>query len=226
MVFRELPESCQCQSSVVSKTPGQRGSADLRGGANEWSSWLVRLIFLQPRLSPVINGCPQIQGDLNVTTTLYRFVMKTADLPPLQGESLFGMLPGLKPWAEGYSPFGALQFAHLGDHGWGPRRVFGPTGHRNLVQGLPCETRSNASSPEGAKVLWGRSNMRSACPDDPTGRPPIGKFTQGEPWAKLSCPFGAWTFGNYRTFKHLSQLSSRLLVLAPLNAPLGKAARW
>jgi hypothetical protein len=34
-------------------------------------------------------------------------VFRTFDLPPLQGASLGGRFPGLKPWAESYSPFGA-----------------------------------------------------------------------------------------------------------------------
>ena len=153
-------------------------------------------------------------------------VMTTADLPPFQGESFFWMFTELEPWADGDSRFGALQFGHRGDRGCGSRRMFGLTGHGNLAQGLPWETRSNASSPEWAIVLCRQSNMRSACPDAPTGRPPIGKFTQGEPWAKLSCPFGAQTFGNYRAFEHLSWLSSQLFILALLNASLGKAARW
>ncbi len=34
-------------------------------------------------------------------------VVSTFDLPPLQGASLRGQVPGLKPWAESYSPFGA-----------------------------------------------------------------------------------------------------------------------
>jgi hypothetical protein len=29
------------------------------------------------------------------------------DLSPLQGKSSYSRLPGLKPWAESYSPFGA-----------------------------------------------------------------------------------------------------------------------
>jgi hypothetical protein len=153
-------------------------------------------------------------------------VMTTADLPPFQGESFFWMFTELEPWAEGDSRFWALQFGHRGDRGCGSRRMFGLTGHGNLAQGLPWETRFNASSPEWAIVLCRQSNMRSACPDAPTGRPPIGKFTQGEPWAKLSCPFGAQTFGNYRAFEHLSWLSSQLFILALLNASLGKAARW
>jgi hypothetical protein len=52
------------------------------------------------------------------------------------------------------------------------------------------------------------------------------KFTQGESWAKLSCPFGARTFGNFREFKYLSWLSAQTFTLALLNASLGKAARW
>ena len=34
-------------------------------------------------------------------------VVSTFDLPPLQGASLGGRFPGLKPWAEFSSPFGA-----------------------------------------------------------------------------------------------------------------------
>jgi hypothetical protein len=34
-------------------------------------------------------------------------VVSTFDLPPLQGASLGGRFPGLKPWAESYSSFGA-----------------------------------------------------------------------------------------------------------------------
>jgi hypothetical protein len=39
--------------------------------------------------------------------TLLSWVVSTFDLPPLQGVSLGGRFPGLKPWAESYSPFGA-----------------------------------------------------------------------------------------------------------------------
>jgi hypothetical protein len=39
--------------------------------------------------------------------TLLSCVVSTFDLPPLQGVSLGGRFPGLKPWAESYSPFGA-----------------------------------------------------------------------------------------------------------------------
>jgi hypothetical protein len=123
------------------------------------------------------------------------FPTRRYEVTPYEGENLFWIFPGLKPWAQGYSPFGALQFGYFGDLGCGRGRIFGPTGHGNLAQGLPLETRSNASSPEWAIVLCRRSNMRSTCPDVPTGRLPIGKFTQGEPWAKLSCPFGAAPLG-------------------------------
>jgi hypothetical protein len=44
------------------------------------------------------------------TTRLYRHIVSTFDLPPLQGASLWGRFPGLKPWAEPSSPFGAKIF--------------------------------------------------------------------------------------------------------------------
>jgi hypothetical protein len=37
-------------------------------------------------------------------------VVSRLDLPPLQGTSLWWRFPGLKPWAESSSPFGARQF--------------------------------------------------------------------------------------------------------------------
>jgi hypothetical protein len=38
---------------------------------------------------------------------LPRRVISIFDLPPLQGASLWVAFPGLKPWAESSSPFGA-----------------------------------------------------------------------------------------------------------------------
>jgi hypothetical protein len=40
-----------------------------------------------------------------VTTTPCVRAVSTFDLPPLQGASLGGRFPGLKPWAESYSPW-------------------------------------------------------------------------------------------------------------------------
>jgi hypothetical protein len=46
----------------------------------------------------------------HLTTTPCFRVVRTFDLPPLQGASLGGRFPGLKPWAESSSPFGAKTF--------------------------------------------------------------------------------------------------------------------
>jgi hypothetical protein len=43
----------------------------------------------------------------HITMTPCVRVVSTFDLPPLQGASLGGRFPGLKPWVESYSPFGA-----------------------------------------------------------------------------------------------------------------------
>jgi hypothetical protein len=48
----------------------------------------------------------------NAITPWFRAV-STFDLPPLQGASLRGRVPGLKPWAEPSSPFGAKNPRYL-----------------------------------------------------------------------------------------------------------------
>jgi hypothetical protein len=47
----------------------------------------------------------------HITMTPCFRVVSTFDLPPLQGASLWGRFPGLKPWAESSCPFGALRLA-------------------------------------------------------------------------------------------------------------------
>jgi hypothetical protein len=71
-------------------------------------------------------------------------------------------------WSGGVVDSKNLRLGHFGDLRCGQRRIFGPTGHGNLAPSLPWEPFYNASSPEGAKVLCRRSNLRSACPDAPT----------------------------------------------------------
>ena len=46
--------------------------------------------------------------DIRMTSAArYIAIMRGANLPPLQGETFIEFFPGLKPWAKGYSPFGA-----------------------------------------------------------------------------------------------------------------------
>ncbi len=48
----------------------------------------------------------QFSGDWNSITTRCITVRARPNPPPLQGENLFWMFPGLKPWAEGCAPSG------------------------------------------------------------------------------------------------------------------------
>jgi hypothetical protein len=110
----------------------------------------------------------------------------------------------------------ALEFGHF------PRawvRVFGPTGHESLAQGLPWETHPHMRSPEGATGISGYVPRRLV-----SGRPPgmskrqrvecfrasgIKPKTQGKPWAKFFSPFGAGRFGLGNHAQHLTTKLSR-----------------
>jgi hypothetical protein len=46
---------------------------------------------------------------LRITYLLWR----RPNLPPFQGETFIELFPGLKPWAEGHSPFGAQNLSKL-----------------------------------------------------------------------------------------------------------------
>jgi hypothetical protein len=74
------------------------------------------------------------------------------------------------------------------------RRVFGPTGHESLAQGLPWETHPNVRSPEGATGISGYV-PRPLVSRRPFRAPGKKLKTQGKPWAKFFSPFGAGLFG-------------------------------
>jgi hypothetical protein len=63
----------------------------------------------------------------------------------------------------------------------------GPKGQESIAQGLPWVSQKNILSPEGARDLeCARSPMGA-----PSGLIPVGKLTQGKPWAMLSWPLRA-----------------------------------
>jgi len=76
----------------------------------------------------------------------------------------------------------------------GTPRAYGPKGQGNLAQGLPWVSQKNVFSPEGALRRechnCGQRNVL-AVPSGPLRASSLGNLTQGRPWAKLSCPFGA-----------------------------------
>jgi hypothetical protein len=77
----------------------------------------------------------------------------------------------------------------------------------SLAQGLPWVSQQDVLCPEGAKgiEMCGRSDLKPilAVPSGPfRAYCGGGKFTQGKPWAKLSCPFGAGPPGRMIRAKH------------------------
>jgi hypothetical protein len=149
---------------------------------------------------------------------------------------LIGWLPGLKPASANLVKASTerLYFVPEGQHdssqapsAWTgvwtfPEslvRVFGPTGHESLAQGLPWETHPHMRSPEGATGISGYVPRRLV-----SGRPPgmskrqrvecfrasgIKPKTQGKPWAKFFSPFGAGRFGLGNHAQHLTTKLSR-----------------
>jgi len=66
-------------------------------------------MIVEENVDQLINSSANGMGSLRITYLLWR----RPNLPPLQGETFIELFPGLKPWAEGYSPFGAKNLSKL-----------------------------------------------------------------------------------------------------------------
>jgi hypothetical protein len=88
--------------------------------------------------------------------------------------------------------------------------VCGPKGHESIAQGLPWVIHPNRISPEGA-TRYGENRPRTFEPDRVRISSPFRAkrffwLTQGKPWAKLSCPFGAEPSGRITDAKQTQSL--------------------
>jgi hypothetical protein len=73
------------------------------------------------------------------------------------------------------------------------------SGQKNIAQGLPWVKSPTGMCPEGAD-RYGGKRLRTFEPDrvhipSPFRAKRLFWLTQGKPWAKLFCPFGARPFG-------------------------------
>src|ERR1700722_9803207 len=59
------------------------------------------------------------------------------------------------------------------------RPIFGPTGQQSLAQGLPWETRSIVTSPEGAPGIPGRGSSSAGAPSGPQAIIPKPRVNPG-----------------------------------------------
>jgi hypothetical protein len=80
------------------------------------------------------------------------------------------------------------------------------SGQESIAQGLPWVNSPTGVSPEGADRCGG-SRLRTfeqdrVCISSPFRAKHVFRITQGKPWAKLSCPFGAGPSGCMTDAKH------------------------
>ena len=89
----------------------------------------------------------------------------------------------------------------------------GPKGQGSIAQGLLWVNFPTRISPEGA-AKYGENRLRRFEPDrvrisSPFRAKRLFLPTQGKPWAKLSCPFGADPPGRLTDAKHIQSLGYR-----------------
>jgi hypothetical protein len=91
------PEFLMCLASIIQPDgPAPKGQESLAQGL----PWVTR------KTRFALKGREERALSYIITRPCFRMV-STFDLPPLQGASLGPRFPGLKPWAEFSSPFGA-----------------------------------------------------------------------------------------------------------------------
>jgi hypothetical protein len=83
----------------------------------------------------------------------------------------------------------------------------GPKWPRKLSPGFTLGNSSHPIRPEGA-TRYGENRLRTFEPDRVRSSCPftakrLFRLTQGKPWAKLSCPFGAFLSGRMTGAKHI-----------------------
>jgi hypothetical protein len=81
------------------------------------------------------------------------------------------------------------------------------SGQKSIAQGLPWVNSLSGMSPEGAG-RYGENWLRAFEPDcvhisSPFSAKRLFRLTQGKPWAKLSCPFGARPSGGMTSANHI-----------------------
>src|ERR1700722_1720176 len=65
---------------------------------------------LKGREAGLMKLAPMAAPKIRLRNWIYFRVVSMSDLPPLQGDRFGPRSPGLKPWAESSSPFGARPF--------------------------------------------------------------------------------------------------------------------
>jgi hypothetical protein len=85
---------------------------------------------------------------------------------------------------------------------FGGRQSVARSGQESLAQGLPWVNSPTGVSPEGV-VRCGGNRLQTFEPDrvrisSPFRAQRLFRVTQGKPWAKLSCPFGAGPSGRMK----------------------------
>jgi hypothetical protein len=81
------------------------------------------------------------------------------------------------------------------------------SGQESIAQGLPWVNFPTGVSPEGAG-RYGGNRLQTFEPErvrisSPFRAKRLFRVTQGKPWAKLSCPFGAGPLGRMTDAKHI-----------------------
>jgi hypothetical protein len=97
--------------------------------------------------------------------------------------------------------------ASYGPKEFGRFRSVARSGQESIAQGLPWVISPTRISPEGA-TRYGENRFRTLEPDrvrisSPFRAKRLFRLTQGKPWAKLSCPFGAGPSGRMTGAKHI-----------------------
>ena len=97
----------------------------------------------------------------------------------------------------------------LASHGpkeLGPFHSVARSGQESIAQGLPWVVPRHPIGPEGA-TRPGENRLRTfephrVCSSCPFRAKRLFRLTQGKPWAKVSCPFGAGLSGRRTGAKH------------------------
>jgi len=102
------------------------------------------------------------------------------------------------------------------------RGILGPKGQESIAQGLPWVIAPTRICPEGA-TRYVENRLQTFEPErrrisGPYRAKRLSGLTQGKPWAKLSCPYGAGPSGCMTSAKHIQTLGYAFLAIRAKDA--------